>query len=168
MTLIEKKRSGYPRTKARLVLSEYFKHNSPVIIPIPILKVAEFYGFEVDELDNLDSNQKAIKIELPDENRKLIGINSRFHVHNKRFSVGHELGHHFLNHPLEHDCSEEEIKICNQEADEFSAELLMPLEELKKQLKNLKDSKKIAKLFEVSEEALWIKIQHQKLLNLLS
>jgi hypothetical protein len=44
----------------------------------------------------------------------------------------------------------------------------MPLDILKAKLKELKEPTLVAKLFEVSEEALWIKIENQKLLNLLT
>lgn len=167
MNLEEKKRLGYIRSLARKVIKEYFQNKPPKILPIPIKEIAEFNEFEVFDLDTLNDNQNAIVYFLPDENRKLIGLNRKYHIHNKRFSIGHELGHYFIGHPPESECTEEEIKLYNQEADEFSAELLMPLDVLKEKLKELKDVKKVASQFLVSEQALWIKIKNQNLINLL-
>ena len=166
MNADEKKRIGYARSLARKVIKEYFKKNPPETLPIPIEKIAEYNGFEIFDLDSLNANQNAIVYFLNEENRKLIGINKNYHVHNKRFSIGHELGHYFIGHPPESECTEEEVKLYNQEADEFSAEILMPLNLLKSKIKELKDAKKVASLFLVSEQALWIKIKNQNLINL--
>ncbi len=162
------KRIGYPRKVARKLLSEFFRDFPPERLPIPIMDLAVANGFELFELDSLDNNQRAIKYSLPDERRILIGINSKYHIHNQRFSVGHELGHHYLGHLPEEESDDEEIKIFNREADEFSAELLMPLDKLKKKLQELKDPRIIARLFQVTEEALWIKIRGQNLLKYLT
>ena len=165
MSLEEKKRIKYSRDVARKIIKDYFKANPPFRLPIPIYEIAEFLEFEVYELENLSKHQRAITSSF--EGRKFIGLNSSYHIHNKRFSLGHEIAHHLLNHPPESDCDEEEIKMYNQEADEFSAELLIPYEELKKQLQATKDTNVIAKNFQVSKEALWIKITSQRLLKVL-
>lgn len=160
-----KKRKGYCRNLARKVVSDYFKKNPPVELPIPVEKIAIFNGFEIFDLDSLDPNQRAIFFNSKEDNRKLIGLNKNYHVHNKRFSIGHEIGHYFLGHPPEIECTDEEVKLYNQEADEFSGELLIPLEILKVKIKELKDIKEISRLFKVSEQALFIKINNQGLLK---
>ena len=167
MKSVERRRVGFPREKARKVLDEYFSKNPPFHLPIPVHAIAQFYQFEVYELNNLNRHQRAIKIEFPTEGRRLIGVNSTYHRHNQRFSLGHEMGHHFLEHPAEDACDEGEIKIYNGEADEFSAELLIPIETLKNKLKEIKDVSTVAKLFDVSEQAIWIKITSRRLLNTL-
>lgn len=165
MKFDEGNRKGYIRNIARKCIKEYFK-TRPLEPPIPIEKIAKYNGFEIFELESMNENQRAIVHFIPEENRKLIGLNKKYHIHNKRFSIGHELGHYFLNHPPESECTDEEIKLYNREADEFSAELLIPLNLLKEKIRELKDAKKIASLFLVSEEALWIKIKNQNLINL--
>ena len=160
-----KKRRGYCRKLARKVINDYFKENPPVEIPIPVEKIAIFNGFEIFDLESIDPNQRAMFLDSKEDNRKFIGLNKNYHLHNKRFSIGHELGHHFLGHPPESECSEEEIKLYNQEADEFSGELLIPLELLKEKIIEIKDVKKISHLFQVSEQALFIKINNQGLLK---
>lgn len=162
-----KKRVGYPRESARSLLMQYFTKHPPLSLPIPVENIAEYLGFEIIPLEQLDSGHCALKIEIPEEGRKLIGINSKYHIHNRRFSIGHELGHHIMGHPVESDCSDEEIKIFNSEADEFAAELLIPADELKSRLKKVKDPKALAIEFQVSEQALWIKMKSQNLLKLL-
>lgn len=166
MNDIEKKRVGFARSKARIVLEKYLTNN-PIEIPIPMEKIAAYYGFEIYELEDLNKDHKAIKVELKEEQRKLIGLNKSYHKHSKRYSIGHELGHYFLNHPPEEECTQEEIKLYNREADEFSAELLMPLNLIKDKIQEYKkDLKGLAKLLDVSEQALWIKIDSQKLSKL--
>jgi len=159
------KRKGYCRKFARKIVNDYFKNNPPIELPIPVEKLATYNGFEIFELDSLGANQRAIFYNSKIENRKLIGINKDYHINNKRFSIGHELGHYFLGHPPEFDCTEDEIKVYNQEADEFSGELLLPLDLLKEKIKEIKNIKELATIFQVSEQALFIKIQNQGLLK---
>ena len=165
MSLDFQKRRGYCRKLARKVINDYFKENPSIELPIPVEKIAIYNGFEMFDLESLDSNQRAIFFNSKEDNRKLIGLNKNYHIHNKRFSIGHELGHYFLGHPPEFDCNEEEIKVYNQEADEFSGELLLPLEILKEKIKEVKDVKELARIFQVSDQALFIKIQNQGLLK---
>ena len=161
------KRVGLVRASARKILDQFFAAHPPIRIPVPVKEIAESFGFEVYELGSLGPHQRAILQVIPTDNRKLIGLNSRYHRHNQRFSIGHELGHYFMEHPAEDQCVEEEIAVCNREADEFSAELLMPLGMLRCKITELRDPMKIAAAFDVSQEALWRKIMAQKLVSLL-
>lgn len=161
----DKKRIGYAREMARKMLEEFFRNNSPEILPIPIFEVAKYFGFEVYELDNLGPHQRAIKFEMPGEDRKFIGINSKYPLVNQRFSIGHELGHFYLAHPREGDTDDDETKIYDQEADEFGAELLMPYKMLKAKVLERINTKELAKIFLVSEQALFIKLQNQNLIK---
>ncbi|MGD1044187.1 MAG: ImmA/IrrE family metallo-endopeptidase [Bacteroidota bacterium] len=160
------KRIGYARERARSLLLEFFSAKGSSF-PVKIEDLADYFGFEIYKLDSLNLHQRGILKVLSDENRRLIGVNSKHHRHSQKFSVGHELGHFFLSHPSEDDCDDEEIKIYNQEADEFSAELLIPLSILKEKLQDGWTPSSLCSYFDVSEEALWIKIQNQKLLSLI-
>ena len=51
------------------------------------------------------------------------------------------------------------------EANQFAAELLMPLEMLKKDLQSKKNAKDIAKEYNVSEEAVWWRLYDCKLIS---
>ncbi len=162
---IPRKRVGYARKSARKILENYFVSFPPRAFPVQIESVAKSLGFEIYMLDSLEQGHRAMKLEIPDEKRRLIGIGSTYHPNNRRFSIAHEIGHHVMGHPPETDCTEEEIKLYNSEADEFAAEILIPLDELKRQLKNVKDVKAIALYFKVSEQALWIKLSSNNLLS---
>jgi Zn-dependent peptidase ImmA (M78 family) len=162
-----KKRIGFAREMARKIIDEYFAKNPPLILPIPVFEIATNFGFEIYDLNTLGNEQRALKFEVPGENRKLIGLNSSYPLVNKRFSVGHELGHFFLGHPNEKDLDDDEIKVCDQEADEFSAELLMPSSLFKEKVLEFHNVKELAKIFLVSEQALFIKLENQKLLKYL-
>lgn len=163
----DKKRIGYSREMARKMLDEFFRNSPPIRLPVPILDVAKYYGFEIYPLDNLNTHQRALKFEVPGEDRKLIGINSQYPLVNQRFSIGHELGHFYLAHPAEGETDEDETKIYDKEADEFSAELLIPYNILKEKLISGLKPKELAILFLVSEQALFIKIQNQNLIKYL-
>jgi Zn-dependent peptidase ImmA (M78 family) len=96
-----------------------------------------------------------------------IGYNKSQHQHRQRFTVAHEIGHLLLGHTsgsfiLDLNSGKpEEI-----EANQFAAELLMPLAMLENDIKNgMKNAKNIAMLYNVSEEAVWWKIVDCKLIS---
>ncbi len=155
------KRIGFCRNAARQLLQEYKKAYGDISLPVPIDNIAEFKGYEVHLLESFDEELSA----LVDREDKCIMINKKHHPVRQRFSIGHELGHICLGHPPEHDSSKEEIKLYNAEADTFAAELLIPLERLKIEIKKIKDFKSLADIFKVSEQAITIKILEQNLLS---
>lgn len=148
------------------MLRDYEAHRRFEYYIVPVEEVAEYYGCEVYELDNLGKDQRAIH--LVHEDRKLIGVNSGYHVHNKRFSIGHELGHSILRHPAESDCDEDEIKEYNREADEFAADLLMPRHMVKEALNQHHNLNSLSRAFLVSTQAMTIQLQKFNLLAKLS
>ncbi len=159
-----KKRIGYAREEARKILKQYYGSTKKSFCPpIPVFDIAKSFGFEVDYLERIDESRSAIMI----PEHKLIGLNKSHHIHRQRFSVGHELGHYFLNHSPEEELEKEGIDLCDKESDEFSAELLIPLELLKKQMKFEQDIEALSKTFNVSITALVIKITSQNLLKYL-
>lgn len=154
---IDKKRIGYCRNAARGVLKKYEKKRGPVKPPVPVEDIAKWAGFEIEIDDGMDDAHSALLlIEF-----KVIQVNSNHHVHRRRFSIGHELGHFYLAHPPETECDEEEIELYNKEANEFSAELLVPLHLLKESLKQAKEILALSKIFLVSPATLTIKISSQ-------
>ena len=158
----EKKRIGFARNHARTLLKRFkSKTGTEIIYEVPIVKIAEYLGFQVEYLESMDDVHSAIIYPEP----KLIGLNSNHHPHRQRFSLGHELGHHSLNNPPEWELTPEEARICDKEADEFSGELLVPLELLKRALQTTKSLPELAILFNVSEQVLTIRLLSQNLLN---
>ncbi len=158
----EKKRVGLARNQARSLLERYQKTTGTKIdYEVPIIDIANNLGFYIELLDSLPDHHSAII--YPDD--MLIGLNKRHHPHRQRFSLGHELGHYLLKHKPEFELPPEEAKICNNEANEFSGELLVPLESLKRALNHTKIISELAHIFNVSQDALTIRILNQNLLK---
>ena len=161
MNEITKKRIGYCREMARKILREF----NEISLPIPINDIAKFHGFTVLEIDfNNKISGKFIK------EKKAIGINKNHHINRRRFSLAHELGHYFLGHPSESsyyvvDEEKELRKIYDQEADEFASELLIPLKILKTEIRKNNDIEYLSILFQVSRDAMTIKISNSGLLS---
>lgn len=133
--IYEKKRVGFARKQARSLLKKFKEATRTVInYEVPVFDIAEHLCFKVEYLNSMNERHSAI---IYPENM-LIGINGRHHPHRQRFSLSHELGHHLLKHPPEFELSQQDAKVCNREADEFSGELLVPLELLKKAQKTRK------------------------------
>lgn len=157
----EKKRRGFARNHARKLLRDFERDTrTKMVWEVPVIKVAEYLKFDVEYLESMDDAHSAII--YPEE--KLIGLNSNHHPHRQRFSLGHELGHYLLKHPPEWKLAREEAKTCNDEANEFAGELLVPLELLKRAMKTTKDLPGLASLFNVSQHVLTIRLVSQNLL----
>ena len=123
-------------------------------IPVPVEMIAALCGYQVLLLTTLPLELSG----LVSLERKLIGINSKHHFRRQRFSVAHELGHILLKHPPEVRSTTHEIKIHDREADIFAAELLMPTADLRKMAQRECNIAVLKKRYEVSEEALKIKL----------
>ncbi|MBW2661554.1 MAG: ImmA/IrrE family metallo-endopeptidase [Deltaproteobacteria bacterium] len=160
--IYEKKRVGFARNHARNLL-ERFKSatGSKIEYEVPIIDITKYLGFHVENLDSMADHHSAII--YPDN--MLIGLNKNHHEHRQRFSLGHELGHYLLKHLPEFELSHKEIKTCNREADEFSGELLVPLEPLKRSLNHTKSIFDLTRLFNVSQDVITIRLLNQNLLK---
>ncbi|MDZ7288953.1 MAG: ImmA/IrrE family metallo-endopeptidase [candidate division KSB1 bacterium] len=153
---LDKKRIGYCRNLARKVL-----HDTQMMkVPVPVEEIAKYYGFQVKFLDQPPDKFSGILL----RDKKAIGINQHHHPVRQRFSLSHELGHYFLDHP---DASEEipdeegmeKRKTYEAEADEFAAELLMPRELLKSALKEGADIETLRTKFQVSRHVVAIQLR---------
>ena len=160
--IYEKKRIGFARNHARNLLERFKSAMVPKIeYEVPIIDIAKYLGFHIENLDSMADHHSAII--YPDN--MLIGLNKNHHEHRQRFSLGHELGHYLLKHPPEFELPPEEIKTCNREADEFSGELLVPLESLKRSLNHTKSISDLTRLFNVSQDVITIRLLNQNLLK---
>lgn len=160
---------AFIREMARKLLKE-FAITAP---PVPVADLIAGQGLRVEQVQRED----AYSGELLPEQRK-IKINVRKpHVH-QRFTMAHELGHWILFHKERLLETEEEVRgnadteeseevpppdsariQRDQEANEFATELLMPTKWVKADWRKLSPAaKSLAQLYDVSEQAMWIRL----------
>lgn len=163
----QQKRVGYCRDFARKLL----KDQGIIVAPVPVEDIAEKEGFSVKYLQGESNSFSGIL----HRDLKAIGINADHPKVRQRFSIAHELGHFYLQHPQEEesigtDDDSEEWRICESEANEFAGELLVPKDILKAERDSLKKKaleEKIQALlltFNVSREVLIIQLTKYGLL----
>lgn len=165
----QKPRVGFCRQTARKVLKNHGLGGPPTGFD----EILRKEGLEVVELD---WPQKTSGILL--RANGVIGVNANHAPVRRRFSVAHELGHHFLQHHLwfekNHQVTldsppaegcEGALKTPEREADIFAAELLMPLAILKKHATKGRTPQELARLFEVSEQTMFYALQDHGLLG---
>jgi Zn-dependent peptidase ImmA (M78 family) len=155
-------RLSYPEKVAYRVIQSY-EIKAP---PVNVEEFAVLEGLTVVRMDSWNSLHGMLFRET-----KRIGINSKDHPNRQRFSLAHELGHYFLNHfqdrldaNLGMECADDEKDTRDQEANVFAAELLMPHDLLGNDFSRLRDAKKLASLYLVSEEAMWRRVLRLKLI----
>lgn len=127
----------------------------PIRLPVPVEEIAAWLGFQVVSLMLVPDEFSAIL----SSRDKLIGVNGRHHRHRRRFSLCHELAHLLLNHPPEGRSSLRAIALCNAEADECAAELLIPSKFLLDDSCRSRSLQELTLLFDASEEAVARKIR---------
>lgn len=156
----------FAREMARKVLRQF----KIVDVPTDLQKICEGEGLEYMELDDPEAVDGML-MELEDGTRVAMVNRAKAYVRG-RFTLAHELGHIFLRHDKRdfydaeavreygEDMPESAKPPWEQEADAFAAELLIPLEQLKKYQAELKNPEKLAVLFQVSRPAMVIAISN--------
>ena len=158
-----KPRIGFARNVARKLLADVGVNNPPVLIRdiinhIKKEKDLSIYSWAFGE----DTDG----IQITEGEKATIGYNQAQHPHRQRFTVAHEIGHLLLGHTGKNFILDLNSKKPEEiEANQFAAELLMPLEMLKKDLQSKKNAKDIAKEYNVSEEAVWWRLYDCKLIT---
>lgn len=134
-------------------------------LPIDIEKVAKKFELNVVEFDFADSISGVLK-----KDRNVIGINKKQPKVRQRFTIAHELGHFLLGHDIGKnedvvDDDSEKPLHKEREANIFASQILMPEEALVNEIKKEKiDLKKLAGIFEVSEQAISIRLLESNLI----
>lgn len=157
---------GLNRQKANDLLA-MVKAKSP---PVDVEKIAEELGFLVVPYPFSDKNRGILHID-PEKGDKAIGVNENHPKVMQRFTIAHELGHYLNGHQhYEKTFIDDETRFFDphfkqeQEVDLFAAELLMPKKWLEKDVQELGlDAKKLAEKYEVSEQAMWIRLTSLRL-----
>lgn len=127
--------------------------------PIPIEKVAELFSLQIIIYPKFPNNVSGVIIKK--EGLNVIGVNSNHPKVRQRFSIAHELGHYIMGHDNMEYIDETFDKPTDkeQEANKFAAKILMPRSMLKKDIeKNDYDIPSLAKRYEVSEQAMSIRL----------
>jgi len=102
------------------------------ITGLPIEKVAELFSIQVVPYPNFPDNISGTIV-----NQKgfmIIGVNSNHSIVRQRFTIAHELGHFLLGHELGEKIIDDVFDRPTdkeKDANEFAAQLLMPIDFLK-------------------------------------
>jgi len=155
-------RAAFVRKMAGKVLKESHIQNPPV----DLVAILRRHGIEYEEVEDFPETVDALIIEVG--TKVYAAVNSRHHLHRRRFSLAHELGHYFLHkdgkfeEPITIDSPpSEENEFGSKdpaeiEADLFAGELLVPLEMLKLHVK--KGIPELSRIFLVSDQVVSIAI----------
>jgi Zn-dependent peptidase ImmA (M78 family) len=163
--MLEETRYGYARQTAR----EVIKKCGITTPPVNIEYILNNNGLQYLEVETFPDQLDALIATIDDVLYTV--VNKLHHIHRKRFSAAHELGHRIMNHEVSYYRSAFTIddppdkrdhyrieKIFEQEANVFAGELLVPLAMLKKEFKTTQDIPELARIFNVSGEVLGIRI----------
>lgn len=161
-----KPRIAPARNMARKLIKDSGAKMAPILLNDIVGHLKQEHQVSIHGFDFGDNISGILIVE---KDGSTIGYNDTQHVHRNRFTVAHEIGHLLFNHTCSGSgVTFEDSRIHEKEAHEFAAELLMPLDFLKKDLKSgMKDFQVLAKRYWVSEEALGWRIANPqtKLLN---
>lgn len=137
--------------------------------PVPVNDVAKALGLEVVPFAFHDKISGLLKAD-----EGVIGVNKAHHPYRQRFSVAHELGHFVLGHGMGDSYREETVDdffdktdFHEREANLFASLLLMPGAWVKQSIKDNKgmDIDKLSKSFDVSRQAITIRLLELKLIK---
>jgi Zn-dependent peptidase ImmA (M78 family) len=144
--------------------------------------IAKHLGIRVIEEDLPDNVSGVLDCRSIEE--PIVLLNKHHHLHRRRFSLAHEIGH-FVLHKMSGVHMDTKIFLrsdspnlhgikIEREANQFAAELLMPESEIRKAWKELPENwfdesplQWIAKEFKVSEGALFIRLKQLKGIGLI-
>ncbi len=156
-------RIGFAKTLARKVISNISAPFPPVLIRDVVAYIKQDANLKVF---SWNFTKKISGLLVNDGENSSIGYNINQHRHRQRFTVAHEIGHCLLGHT----CSSADYNFGSKnphevEANQFAAELLMPLEKLKEDCRIGIDAPELAKKYYVSEESMWWRLMDCKLIK---
>ncbi|OLN21329.1 hypothetical protein BTO30_15575 [Domibacillus antri] len=135
--------------------------------PIPIEELVKELGLKIRNI----STELEIDAKL-DPVKKIIIINeSQNNIARRRFTIAHELGHFVLRHyinPWDFEDPETGKSYIENEADEFAGSILMPKDFLTKQIKKGTSPRELQSICQVSNQALWVRLEIYRLTKFLS
>lgn len=147
----ERAHPGYARNKARQVALEHGFAQPPIVVHA----IARRLGFTVRTSRSLGTLSARLI-------GQVIEVSADEPAVAQRFSVGHELGHHFLG------SVHGDGPAAEQEANAFAGELLVPGPMLRHAMSTTTDARELRKLFKVSRDVLEIAARHHRLTDRLT
>lgn len=167
------------RKYLRAVAERLLVSHAVTAAPVPVEQIACALGIDVRATRPDDISLSGFLVRDDGTGKAIMGVNQEHHSHRKRFTIAHEIGH-FLLHTgqeiyvdessksglrisLRNENSGEGKDVSEIEANEFAAELLMPIKLLQHDiaLYNMIDEDdleksidKIARKYDVSRQAL--------------
>ena len=160
-----KPRVGLARNLARKLLKEA-KLDSP---PISLQKLGDYLKTKYDlELRGIrDFSDKTSGATVTVDGNPTIAFNKNHRWCRRRFTIAHEIGHYMMKTGHENiEPALDGTDSIEVEANEFAAELLMPLKEFKKDCKNgITSIDEIAEKYQVSKEAAGWRLVHSGVLG---
>ena len=150
------------RQRAREVLQD----QSITQPPVEVESIVRAHSLAVDYV----SRGKGFNGRLLRE-RMVIEVEGSIHPHRQRFTIAHEIGHYILGHSpvicVFDDRSADDPRQVNEyQANAFASELLMPEGWVKEYWRELQDFQAMAKMFYVSPEAMFRRVDSAGLLGL--
>jgi hypothetical protein len=139
-------RMGFARRRAISVLRDH----GVTTPPVPVEKIATGAGFEIRDKPTLG----ALRGRLVGNVIELVAAD---HPWVKRFSIGHELGHHFL------ETTHADGSTAEQEANNFANELLVPGTMLRTAILETPQLEELIRLFQASRPVVRIAVEHYRL-----
>ena len=166
-----------PEEAAESLLNE--KMRGLVKPPVPVAEIAERLGIKVIVTPLQNGVSGAL---INDNGKSYIAVNSSHHRNRQRFTIAHEIGHHWLEHGLGEHVDREFTVLMRDErsssadntqeisANQFAAALLMPKEFIQREFVRLgrfdeEDITKLALLYQVSELAFQLRLRNLGLLQ---
>lgn len=142
------------------------KNSGITSAPVPVDKVAESFTIKIMPYAGFPKNISGTIVEQ--KGHIVIGYNSKQAPVRQRFTIAHELGHYLCGHDLSEQIIDDVFDKPTdkeREANMFAAELLMPYDFLKEDIKAIKSIPELAKHYEVSEQAMSIRLLETGLIN---
>ncbi len=157
-----------PEVRAQQVLNTYWDGHLPVDVEAIARKAGLDVRYDYPEVDEQTGYDISGRIDTLEDGSKIITVSSIDHPKRQRFTIAHELGHHFMGHEDRHRKDTFGVPLSDPverrkewEANEFAAALLMPRHTIDLVLSRMEQPtvEKLAEVFNVSEQAMRIRLQ---------
>lgn len=157
------------RTRAEIEeeAAAILKRHGLLSIPIDPVTLANASGIKVHNAKFSDDRLSGMVAKRGD--LRTILVNQSDAPFRKRFTIAHELGHHFLHLMEDGEFYDSEVDLFREtgspkskqvevQANQFAAALLMPKDLVREALKHTSGVANLARVFNVSEEAMGIRL----------